>query len=152
MGWTAGGDVDGECRRAAGERNAGRHLAKGAERGSAASQPNRARETRAGSELKLVLSKLTSRNGRGVELPGAGPEENAATAVPLRDRPCGEPRASSENIRVAVRWPGAMGVKTTEKVQFADDASMAAQSLVKLKSEGFGPERETEHRQSRAGC
>ena len=79
-----------------------------------------------------------------VELPGAGPEENAAMAVPVRDTPCGEPGASSENSRLAVRWPGAMGLKTTERVQLAEGASAAVQLLVKVKSEGFGPESETD--------
>lgn len=45
---------------------------------------------------------------------------------------------------MAVRWPGAMGLKTTEIVQLAEDASVAAQLLVKLKSEAFGPPRVTE--------
>jgi len=37
-----------------------------------------------------------------------------------------------------------MGLKITEMVQLAEGASAAAQLLVKLKSEGFGPPRETE--------
>ena len=75
---------------------------------------------------------------------GAAPPETAETAVPPRDIVCGEFGASSENVRVAVRWPGAMGLKTTERVQLAEGASAAAQLFVKLKSEGFGPPIETE--------
>lgn len=64
--------------------------------------------------------------------------------MPLRDTVCGELGASSENVRVAVRWPGAMGLKTTEIVQLAEGASAAVQLFVKLKSEAFGPPRVTE--------
>ena len=79
-----------------------------------------------------------------VEPLGAAPPETAETAVPPRDTVCGEFRASSENVSVAVRWPGAMGLKTTEMVQLAEGASAEGQLFVKLKSEGFGPPRETE--------
>ena len=77
-----------------------------------------------------------------VEPPGAGPEENAATAVPLRGTVCCKPWTSSENTKLAVRCPGAIGLKTTEIVQLDVGVSVAGQLLVKLKSEGFGPARE----------
>lgn len=43
-----------------------------------------------------------------------------------------------------MRWPGAAGLKTREMVQLEAGASGAVQLFVKLKSEGLGPERETE--------
>lgn len=47
-------------------------------------------------------------------------------------------------IRSAVRWPGAVGLKTREMEQLEAGASGAVQLFVKLKSEGSGPVRETE--------
>lgn len=67
-----------------------------------------------------------------------------AMPVPLRTTVCGEPGASSAIIKFATRWPAAVGVKTMERMQFEPGASGAAQLLVKLKSEGLGPDRETE--------
>ncbi len=79
-----------------------------------------------------------------MELPGAAAAENAATAVPLRETVCGEPGTSSDKTKLAVRWPGATGLNTTEIVQLEAGVRVAGQLLVKLKSEGFGPARETE--------
>lgn len=79
---------------------------------------------------------------------GAGGERlssgTRAMPVPLRTTVCGDPWASSAIVRSAVRWPGAVGSKTSEIVQLEPGASGAAQLLVKLKSEGLGPVRETE--------
>lgn len=67
-----------------------------------------------------------------------------AIPVPLRVTVCGDPCASSAIVRSAVRWPEALGLKTTERAQLAPGTSGDAQLLVKLKSEGLGPARETE--------
>lgn len=67
----------------------------------------------------------------------------AAMPVPLRRRVCGEAGASSVIIKFAVRWPGAIGLKTSKIVQLAAGATEAVQLLVKLKSEASGPLRET---------
>ena len=67
-----------------------------------------------------------------------------AMPVPVRTTVCGEPGALSATIRSAVRWPGAVGLKTREMVQLEPGVSGAVQLLVKLKSEGLGPARETE--------
>lgn len=64
--------------------------------------------------------------------------------VPLRAKVCGDPGTSSEMIRLAVRCPGAVGLKTSKIVQFAAGATGAVQLLVKLNSEALGPPRETE--------
>ena len=68
----------------------------------------------------------------------------AAMPVPLRRRVCGEAGASSVIIKFAVRWPGAIGLKTSKIVQLAAGATETVQLLVKLKSEASGPLRETE--------
>src|SRR5258708_38844667 len=62
----------------------------------------------------------------------------------LREIGCGEPGASSVIIKFAVRWPTPIGLKASEIVQLAAGATGAVQLLVKLKSEGLGPLRETE--------
>lgn len=61
-----------------------------------------------------------------------------AMPVPVRATVCGEPEASSAIIKLATRWPAAVGVKTREMTQFEPGASGAVQLLVKLKSEGLG--------------
>jgi hypothetical protein len=68
----------------------------------------------------------------------------AGLAVALSEIICGEPGASSVMVKFAVRWPGPMGVKTSEIVQLAAGTTGAVQLLVKLKSEGFGPPRATD--------
>lgn len=67
----------------------------------------------------------------------------AAMPVPPRRTVCGEDAASSVTIKFAERWPGALGPKTSGIVQLAPGATGAVQLLVKLKSEGLGPLRET---------
>src|SRR3989442_15229167 len=47
-------------------------------------------------------------------------------------------------VKVAVRWPGPIGMNTTKIVQFPAGATAAVQLLVKLKSEGLGPAPATE--------
>lgn len=79
-----------------------------------------------------------------VELPEAGPTENAATAVPLMDADWGEPGASSVTVSIAALWPVATGLKTRETVQLAAGASETAQLLVRLNSEALDPPKETE--------
>jgi len=78
-----------------------------------------------------------------VELPATAATAKAGLAVALREAACGEPEASSETSRFAVRWPGASGLKTMAIVQLDAGATGAVQLLVKLKSEGFGPARDT---------
>ena len=84
---------------------------------------------------------VAGNDGAGGERLRAG---STAMPVPLRATVCGEPWASSAIVRPAVRWPGAVGLKTTEMAQLALGAIAAAQLLVKLKSEGLGPVRDTE--------
>ncbi len=79
-----------------------------------------------------------------VEAPGAAPAVNAGLAVALSEIVWGEPGASSAIVKFAVRWPAPIGLKTSETVQLAAGATGAVQLLVKLKSEGLGPLRETE--------
>jgi hypothetical protein len=79
-----------------------------------------------------------------VEPPEAAATENAATAVPLRETPCGEPGASSVTVSVAALCPVASGLKARETVQFAAGASVAVQLLLRLNSEALDPPRETE--------
>jgi len=77
----------------------------------------------------------------------AGEKVRAGTTaipVPLKTRVCGEPEASSATIKFARRWPGAVGLKTREMVQLEPGATGALQLLVKLKSDGLEPARETE--------
>ena len=77
----------------------------------------------------------------------AGEKVRAGTTaipVPLRTRVWGEPGASSAIIKFARRWPGAVGLKTREMVQLEPGATGALQLLVKLKSDGLEPARETE--------
>lgn len=69
---------------------------------------------------------------------------STAIPVPLRTTVCGELEASSAIIRLAMRWPGAMGLKTREMAQLEPGGSGPVQLLMKLKSEGLGPARETE--------
>lgn len=64
--------------------------------------------------------------------------------VPVRTTVCGEPEASSAIIKSAMRWPGAVGLKVIEMAQLALGGSGAVQLLVKPKSEGLAPARETE--------
>ena len=76
----------------------------------------------------------------------AGEKEMAGTvAIPvaLRTSDCGDAGASSEINKFAVRWPGAVGLKTSEIVQLAAGATGVVQLLVKLNSEALGPPRET---------
>src|SRR5690349_10233835 len=79
---------------------------------------------------------------------GAGGERlspgTRAMPVPLRTTVCGEPCASSAIVRFALRWPGAVGLKTRTIAQLALGASGTLQLLVKVKSDGLGPVRETE--------
>lgn len=84
---------------------------------------------------------VAGKEGEDGEKESAG---RTAMPVPLRTTVCGEPVASSTIIRFATRWPAAVGVKTREMAQFEPGASGAVQLLVKLKSEGLGPARETE--------
>ena len=50
----------------------------------------------------------------------------------------------SETNKVAVRWPGAMGLKRRAMMQLEFTPTEAEQLLVKLKSGGLGPLREME--------
>lgn len=84
---------------------------------------------------------VAGKEGAGGEKVSAG---RTAMPVPLSTTVCGEPEALSAIIRFAMRWPAAVGVKTREMTQFEPGASGAVQLLVKLKSEGLGPARETE--------
>lgn len=84
---------------------------------------------------------VAGNDGAGGERLRAG---STAIPVPLRTTVCGEPWASSAIIRSAVRWPGAVGLKTGEMAQLELGASGVVQLLVKLKSEALGPPRETE--------
>lgn len=67
----------------------------------------------------------------------------AGLAVALRETVWGELDASSVITKFAVRWPGPTGLNTSEIVQFAVGATGAVQLLVRLKSDGLGPARET---------
>ena len=84
---------------------------------------------------------VTGKDGEGGEKVTVG---TTAMPLPLKARLCGEPEALSETIRLAVRWPAAAGVKTTEIVQLEAGATAVVQLLVKLKSEGLEPLMETE--------
>lgn len=75
---------------------------------------------------------------------GAGPGVKAGLAVAMREIVCGEPGASSVMVKFAVLWAETTGLKTSEIVQLAEGATGAWQLLVKLKSKGLGPPRETE--------
>lgn len=57
--------------------------------------------------------------------------------VPFNVTDCGELGALSENKRLVVRGPAAIGVKVTVTVHFAPTARVEAQVLLKLKSPGF---------------
>lgn len=92
----------------------------------------------AGLDVPCVVA---GKDGTGGERVRAGAR---AMPVPLRVMDWGEPGASSAISKSAMRWPAAVGLKTREMVQLAPGASGAVQLLVKLKSEGLGPERETE--------
>jgi hypothetical protein len=59
--------------------------------------------------------------------------------VPVRFTCCGLPPALSVMFMVAERFPLAVGVKVTLKVQLAPTATVVPQSLVCAKSLGFGP-------------
>ena len=77
----------------------------------------------------------------------AGEKVTAGTVaipVPLSAMVCGDPGTLSEMTRLAVRWPGVVGLKTSEIVQLADGATGDVQLLVTLNSVGLGPVRETE--------
>jgi len=76
--------------------------------------------------------------------PGATPAVNAGLAMALSETLCGEPCASSVMVKVAVRWPGPIGLNATKIVQFPAGAIAAVQLLVKLKSEGLGSAPATE--------
>jgi hypothetical protein len=84
---------------------------------------------------------VEGKDGEGGEKVRAG---RTAMPAPVRATVCGEPEASSAIIKLATRWPAAVGVKTREMTQFEPGASGAMQLLVKLKSEGLGPAKETE--------
>ena len=49
-----------------------------------------------------------------------------------------------QSVSPRLRWPAAVGLKTREMVQLEPSASGPVQLLVKRKSEGLGPARETE--------
>ncbi len=68
----------------------------------------------------------------------------AGLAVALSETVWGEAGASSEMVRLAIRWPGPRGLKTMEMAQLDPGATAVVQLLVKLKSEALGPVRETE--------
>jgi hypothetical protein len=59
--------------------------------------------------------------------------------VPFNVTDCGELGALSENKRLVVRGPAAIGVKVTVTVHFAPTARVEEQVLLKLKSPGFAP-------------
>lgn len=84
---------------------------------------------------------VTGKDGEGGEKVTVG---TTAMPLPLKARLCGEPETLSETVRLAVRWPAAAGVKTTEIVQLEAGATAEVQLLVKLKSEGLEPLMETE--------
>ena len=84
---------------------------------------------------------VAGNDGTGGERLRAG---TRAIPVPLRVTVCGDPCASSAIVKSAVRWPEAVGLKTREMAQLEPGASGAVQLLVKVKSEGLAPARETE--------
>ena len=69
--------------------------------------------------------------------------EVAATAVPVRGTNCGEPVALLVRLTVAVLVPEAVGLKVTLMEQVALMAKVAVQVVVREKSPGAAPPRET---------
>lgn len=84
---------------------------------------------------------VEGKDGAGGEKARAG---RTAMPTPVSATVCGEPEASSAITKSAARWPGAVGLKAIGMVQFELGVSGVLQLLVKLKSEGFAPPRETE--------
>ena len=69
-----------------------------------------------------------------VRLVGEKAMAGGGTAVPLREKNCGEPMASSVTTRLAAALPSFVGLKTMERVQLAPAANEVPQVLERIEN------------------